>query len=123
MLRIVRTLRPNRERLEENLQASGDMLLSEAAYVLLARAGHTDAHEAVRKLTLSCEERGVSMGAALEEEPELKAMIDQQLRDTVGVSAGEFFHHPGMYRGKTAERAREIARSFRGRMKALQGED
>jgi adenylosuccinate lyase len=123
MLRIVRTLRPNRERLEENLQASGDMLLSEAAYVLLARAGHTDAHEAVRKLTLSCEERGVSMGAALEEEPELKEMIDQQLRDTVGVSAGEFFHHAGMYRGKTAERAREIARSFRGRIKALQGED
>jgi adenylosuccinate lyase len=119
MLRIVRSLQPDRERLEENLHASGDLLLSEAAYVLLARAGHTDAHEAVRRLTLRCEERGISIGEALAEEPELQEMIDLQLRETLGVSVGEFFSHPGMYRGRTAERAREIAERWRGRMRQL----
>jgi adenylosuccinate lyase len=121
MLRIVRTLRPDRQRLEENLSSSGDLLLSEAAYVLLARGGHTDAHEAVRRLTLRCEERGIGIGAALDEEPELRDMVDRQLRETLGMGAQEFFSHPGSYRGKTAERAREIAARYRQRMRELRG--
>ncbi len=121
MLRIVRSLQPDRRQLEKNLNASGDMLLSEAAYVLLARAGHTDAHEAVRRITLRCEERDIGIGDALAEEPELREMIDRQLRDTLGIAAEEFFSHPGMYCGKTAERAREIAARYRDRMKTLRG--
>lgn len=52
--RLNRTLKKlvvDRERMLANLALTGDQILAEPLYILLAKAGHPDAHEAVRRVS------------------------------------------------------------------------
>jgi adenylosuccinate lyase len=120
MLRVVRTLRVDREALRRNLQETGDFLLAEAAYVLLAQEGVEDAHETLRRCTLKSEESGRNLKEVLEEDPRLWEKIEHRLSLTLGVSAEDFFSDPASYRGKTVERTRKITTDYRKRIAKLQ---
>jgi adenylosuccinate lyase len=120
MLRVVRTLRVDREALRRNLDKTGDFLLAEAAYVLLAQEGVEDAHETLRLCTLESEKSGRRLKEVLEEDPRLWEKIEHRLSLTLGVSAEDFFSDPASYRGKTVERTRGIAADYRKRIDELQ---
>jgi len=107
------SIRVDQVRLRANLATARGGIVAEPLYVLLAKYGHPDAHEAVRKLTLQAESgRSVLEIAAMD--PELKATLGK-------MTAGEReqLDHPEEYRGLAAEVAREVATEWRGKLSAV----
>jgi len=120
MKKVLSSLRVDAERLGRNLQASGDLVLAEAAYILLADAGVPDSHEKIRRITLSCEKNRTSLKTELSRDGELWKTVGEGLERTLGISSEEFFSHPELYRGKAAEKAKKIAADFSNLKKALE---
>ena len=86
--------------------------MAEAAYILLAESGETDAHEKIRKCTLSCEENKTSLKEELEKDPALWTGIASGLSKSLAVSPEEFFSRPELYRGRSAVKAKKIAEKY-----------
>jgi adenylosuccinate lyase len=119
MLRVVRTLHVDRESLDANLKKTGDFLLAEAAYVLLAGEGVEEAHEVVRNCTLESEKSGRSLREVLKEDSDRWAKLEHRLSVTLGVDADGFFSDPASYRGKTAEKTLALVEEFEERIRGL----
>ena len=113
MLKVVQSLHIERENLARNLTGNGDFILSEAAYILLSQAGEPEAHEKVRTITLECERTGASLLEKLQEDPSVWEAVESQLRKVTGLDAADFFAHPALYRGRTAEKTRKITARYR----------
>ncbi|WP_020613928.1 lyase family protein [Sediminispirochaeta bajacaliforniensis] len=113
MNRIIESLYVDRQQMRKNLDMGGDMVLAEAAYILLALEGDSDAHEAVRKATLLCEKEKISLKEALARNEKLWDLLDRGLRDSLGLDADTFFSDSARYRGKAAEKAVKIGRRYR----------
>ncbi len=58
LAKVLGKLAVDRERMRENFNLSSQMVIAEPLYILLATAGHPDAHECVRKLTLQAQQEG-----------------------------------------------------------------
>ncbi len=121
MKKILASVRVDRDRLKKNMTLHGDMVLAEAAYVLLSLSGDPDAHERVRKLTLSCEESGERLVDALKSDSKVWGMISERLKATAGMDAGEFFSNPAMYRGKAVEKTLMLADKYKSVIKDIRG--
>ncbi len=119
MTKIVNTIRVDRKRLLENITLKGDLVLAEAAYVLLSLSGDKDAHEKIRKITLDCEKNGTRLVDSLQEDPELWNYISTRLESTTGEDAGEFFSNPWKYCGKAVEKTKDLVAKYRNKMNAL----
>ena len=119
MLRVVRTLHVDRESLDSNLKRTGDFLLAEAAYVLLAGEGVEEAHEVVRSCTLESEKSGRNLRDVLKDDPERWEKLEHRLSVTLGVGAEAFFSDPSSYRGWTAEKTMALVEEFEGRIREL----
>jgi adenylosuccinate lyase len=148
MSRIMEGLGPDRERCLANLRGTGSgipgAVLAEPAYILLAESGISDAHEVIRKITLTAEREGLSFSAALAAEKEIQRRIGEQLiklagktnssdpanpkdltnqkdlanpSDSADSAAREFFSKPENYRGLAAKKAKELAARYRTLMK------
>lgn len=122
MLSVLKGLAVNRERMLSNLAMGGGSVLAEPAYVLLSEAGVADAHEVLRKATLAAEAGGLSLAAALEGLPEAKDAIFGRLRALGWDEPASFFEKPWLYRGRSAEKAREIGNKYRALMAPLSRE-
>jgi adenylosuccinate lyase len=88
-------------------------VLAEPAYILLAEAGVSDAHEVIRKITLEAEKTGVSFYEALAVHPDVYQKITARLEKLGIPDAGSFFANPERYRGLAAEKARVLAEKYR----------
>ncbi len=69
--RISSKLTVDAEGMARNFAKAAPFIIAEPAYILLAKAGHPDAHEASRKLTLEAEKSGKSFSELLFEDAEL----------------------------------------------------
>ena len=118
MNKVVGTLHVNAERMRENLSLTGDLVLSEAAYTLLATSGRPDAHEDLRAATLEAEQKGERLVAVLERREELWKELNASLQ-RVGLDAESFFANPSHYTGRAAEEARRLAQSYTERMNSV----
>lgn len=112
MNRIIGSLYIDREQMRRTIEDAGDLLLSEAAYILLALEGDGEAHEAVRRATLVCEKEGISLKESLMREKKTWERLDERLRERSGMGAGELFDDPSLYRGLAAKRAREVGERY-----------
>jgi adenylosuccinate lyase len=112
MNKILPALFVDRERLLSNLRGGGDMVLAEAAYILLAESGEIDAHEKIRKCTLSCEKNKTTLKEELKKDTSAWEKLSGGLSKTLGVSPEEFFSRPELYRGRSAEKAKKIADKY-----------
>ena len=112
MIKITGTLYVDKERLYSNLSFTGDLVLAEAAYILLSCAGEGDAHEVIRKVTLECEKNGTTLAEELPKDENVWSKISNQLRETAGLDAAEFFSKPELYRGKAADKAETISAKY-----------
>lgn len=104
-------IRVDRERLKANLASARGGVVAEPLYVLLAKYGHPDAHEAVRRLTLEAERSGRSVLEI--------AVLDDDLRAALGKLSSEerrVLDHPEDYRGLSAEVARDVATEWRQKL-------
>ena len=119
MTKIVNTIRVDRKRLLENITLKGDLVLAEAAYVLLSVSGDTDAHEKIRKMTLECEKSGGRLVDALQKDSGLWGYISARLESTTGENAEEFFSNPWKYCGKAVEKTRDLVKKYGRKMTEL----
>lgn len=119
MKKILSSLNVDRERLMKNLSVTGDLILAEAAYILLSCGGEDDAHEIIRRITLESEKSGEPMREILKKDPKLWNVISRQLEKTAGISPEEFFSRPELYRGRAVFRAEQIAEKYRKIMKEV----
>lgn len=110
--KVLKGLSVDSERCMNNLNVSGSMVLAEPIYILLAVSGETEAHEVVRKITLECEKNHRSLGDELKEHEQFWNKIDAKLKETVGISAKDFFASPHLYRGKAVEKAKKLASKY-----------
>ena len=121
LLRVVQGLQVNRERMRGRLRdGTSDLVMAEAAYVLLAASGSADAHEQVRRLTLECERRGVRLVDAARADQAIWERLDQAVQARFATTALDFFSHPERYVGQAAPKARAIAERYRALMDGLQ---
>jgi len=109
MKKILRNLGVDAERMRSNIDSTGDLVLAEAAYILLATAGDTEAHEVIRKVTMRCEANRSRLVTELRADAGAWHLISAQLNKITGWDAEEFFSNPALYRGKAAERAVALA--------------
>lgn len=92
-----------KENLRKNFEMGKGVIAAEPAYILLAAAGHPDAHEYARKLTLSSQQQGKSFQEALFNDavaqPYLKKLTKQQL---------QLLQSPEKYTGIAAEKTEKV---------------
>ncbi len=123
MKNVVAGLTADRERMRENLTNAGGKIrggvLAEPAYILLAEAGVSDAHEVIRKVTLRAEKAGVSFYEALKEDSGAFGKITAQL-EKLGIPDPEgFFASPERYRGIAPQKARALAEKYKALMQTV----
>ncbi len=119
MKKIITTIKVDRERLRTNMTLHGDMVLAEAAYVLLSLSGDTDAHERVRKITLECEKTGGRLVDALQTDEKVWNLISERLKETAGEDALTFFSNPHNYRGKAVEKTLDLVLKYRDKINEI----
>lgn len=79
MTRVMSRLVTDSERMRKNFALTEGMIAAEPAYILLAAKGHPDAHEAVRRMTLEAQERGVPLGTIISESPEMEMLTEAEV--------------------------------------------
>jgi adenylosuccinate lyase len=119
MTKVVKGLFVDAAAMKANIASSGDLVLSEAAYVLLAGAGVVDAHEVVRKATLACEKNGTKLADELRKDKSTWSLMESRMREVMGVEAKEFFMNPEAYHGRAEDKTRRLAGEYREKMKRL----
>ena len=101
----------DRDRMKANVGLSKGGIIAEALYVLLAKHGHPDAHEAVRRLTLEAERSGKSALELAALDPELKPLLAALSPDERRI-----LDQPEEYRGLSADVARDVAKTWRAKL-------
>jgi len=127
MSNIIQGLAVDHKRCMSNLHSdTAGAVMAEPAYILLAESGHKEAHEVIRKITLTAEREGISFYKALAAEKEIMQCIGEQLirkniADPKAADAQDaaalFFKKPENYRGLAAKKALELAVKYRTLMK------
>jgi adenylosuccinate lyase len=101
----------DRDRMKANLGMSKGGVIAEALYILLAKHGHPDAHEAVRRLTLEAERGGKSALELAGHDAELRPILAKLLPEERKV-----LDQPDEYRGLASDVARDVAKTWRGKL-------
>ncbi|MFP4384899.1 MAG: lyase family protein [Spirochaetia bacterium] len=119
--KILSTLKVNRDRMKQNLEKAGDVLLSESAYILLSLEGEPEGHEIIRKITLACEQNKTSLIDEIRKRPDIYAKISGQLQKRQ-LDPEQFFGNPENYTGRAGAKAVSIANRYRKKIDQLKEE-
>jgi len=109
MKAVLSSLVVDRARMAQNIARTGDLVYSEAVYVLIALGGDPEAHERIQTATLQAEQTGSRLADVLKQDPAIWELLSRQLGATLGTDAVSFFSDPAHYTGLAAERAGTIA--------------
>jgi adenylosuccinate lyase len=104
-------IRIDRDRMKANVGLSKGGIIAEALYILFAKHGHPDAHEAVRRLTLEAERGGRSALELASLDPELKPLLAK-----LTPAERKVLDQPDEYRGLAPEVARAVAQTWRAKL-------
>ena len=125
MAGVIEGLGTDRERALANLLGGGSAgqgnipggILAEPAYILLAESGAGDAHEIIRRITITAEKERLSFAAALRREGEILSRIGEKMTELGLIphpsSAISWFERPEQYRGLAVKKAKELAAKYR----------
>lgn len=100
------------ENMRSNFQIHEDLTGAEPLYILLAFYGHTDAHEAVRQISLKAREKDKSLSDLVKERDDLKEYWQQFTPEQKCM-----VKNPARYRGKAADKTEEVAKIWKDRLK------
>jgi len=95
--KVLASLRINREKMLSNLLLRGDLILSEALYILLARSGQQNAHELVKQLTLRRDETNKTLKEIIKEDSNLNSLIEKELKKNLNLMEHDFWLNPEKY--------------------------
>lgn len=97
----------DKESLQANLKSEKAMITAEPLYILLAREGHPDAHEVVRRLTLQAEEKEKSLLDLAQNDEELKSYLSKLKTEEI-----ELLKNPQLYIGQAVNRTEDIVEKW-----------
>lgn len=103
MNKAMEKLAVDKDNMSANMEAAAGSITAEPLYILLAKHGHADAHEHVRRLILKAEKEGITLLEA--------AVLDRETADmlrTLGARETEVLANPSAYTGKSAERTVQV---------------
>lgn len=103
LLRVCSKLVVDRDQMEANFARTADRIIAEPLYILLAQAGHPDAHETVKQLTLQADVTGQSLMELVANSSELQPYISRLTEEQKAVLVDAH-----RYTGIAARRALEI---------------
>ncbi len=109
--RVMSRLVTDSERMQKNFAMTADMIAAEPAYILLAAAGHPDAHEAVRKLTLEAQRTAQPFVELLESSAELASYLQEFTE-----SQRALLRDPSLYTGIAAEKTVQVCQMWEERL-------
>ncbi len=109
--RVMARLVVDHENLKRNLDNHKDMILAEPLYIMLAREGHPDAHEAIRKLTLKSEETGKTVLELVEGDKDLLKYFDK-----LTTNEKEILKNPANYTGSALNQTEVIVNNWLDRL-------
>lgn len=95
----------NREKMKQNFQISNTTIIAEPLYILLALAGHPNAHEAVRELTLRAEKEKVDLPTLLNQDKKLKSYLTKIPPEKL-----QFLSHPEKYIGLAPRKTEQVCK-------------
>ena len=107
-------MRVDHERLKANLAMSRGAIVAEPLYVLLAKYGHPDAHEAVRRLTLEAERSGRAVLEIAAQDAELRGYLKK-----LTPAERRVLERPEGYRGLATEVTHQVTALWREKLKAV----
>lgn len=107
-------LRVDEMMIRNNLALSADKIVSEPLYILLAAAGHPDAHETVRRLAQESIEKKKSFRELIKTDQELSKYYDK-----IPKASWELIEDPVRYRGIADEKAKKIATLWKSRVSEI----
>ncbi|MDG6906942.1 MAG: adenylosuccinate lyase [Nitrososphaerota archaeon] len=100
--------------MKKNFDISADTVSAEPLYILLALAGHPNAHESVRSIVQRGLRENKSFHEILKSDKELSKYLDKIPKDKWSV-----LNSPSKYTGIASEKARRVALSWKKKMKKL----
>lgn len=106
--RVSQKMLVDEENIKQNFEQNKKMIVAEPLYILLAAAGHPDAHEAVRKLTLKAQHRNISLKDLVAESDELKGYW-KNFND----KQKELILNPAKYTGIASKKTEKIVKKWR----------
>lgn len=113
MCQVVSSLNVNTAQMKKNLSLSGDGILAEPTYILLALSGHHDAHEIVRQVTLKSGSTGKTIHEILKHDyPDIWETLSARLSGVLNTDAETFYSNPSGYTGLAAQKARSLAKEY-----------
>lgn len=110
--RIMGRLVTDTESMRRNFQMTEGLIAAEPAYILLAAAGHPDAHEMIRKLTRQVQDSSRSFGELLDESEELRPYLAGFTK-----AQRELLHDPSGYTGIAAAKAEQVCAEWERRLR------
>jgi len=105
--RVSRKMSVDKENIRKNFDQNKKMIVAEPLYILLAAAGHPDAHEAVRKLTLKAQQTELSLKELVEQSQELKGYWED-----FSEKQKELILKPENYTGAAAQKTEKIVKRW-----------
>ena len=107
-------MRVDHDRLKANLQLSRGAIVAEPLYVLLAKHGHPDAHEAVRKLTVESERSGRTVLEIAAQDEDLRGYLKR-----LTPAERRTLERPEGYIGVAPEVTRSVTALWREKLKGV----
>lgn len=104
---VIAKLNVDRGRMETNFAESREMIMAEPLYILLAAAGHPDAHETIRQLILQAREQNLPVNAVVSENKSLKKYLDK-----ITPEQKEILADPHRYLGIAVKKTEKIAKTW-----------
>ncbi|ACL70962.1 adenylosuccinate lyase [Halothermothrix orenii] len=108
LYKVSSRMKINSRKMKNNFNLSKNMIIAEPLYIFLAAAGHPDAHEYVRKLTLKADKEGKDLVELIKADKEIEtylAKLDKRQKDIL--------YNPEQYTGIARERTEEIVTKIR----------
>lgn len=106
--RIMKNLRLERENMVRNLDMQSHLIAGEPLYLVLAALGHSDAHEAVRRLSMRAREEKKMIEQIAKEDPEIAPYFGKMTREQKKI-----FQFPSrLYTGIAEEKTRHVAKHW-----------
>ena len=102
----------DKQNLEKNFNMNKDLIIAEPLYILLAAAGHPDAHEAVRELTLKAQSSGKPMTSLLKKERSLIPYLNKFTKKQI-----EIINNPVKYTGIASEKTASVCNFWKRTLK------
>ena len=112
MLKIIKGLTVNGDRMAANLSGLGEGVLAEPTYILLALAGFPDAHEIVRQAALQADSQNLPLHQVLQKNQAVWEVLQKGIRETLDIDAANFYSNPALYRGLSVQKARRLADKY-----------